>query len=194
MKLSNEPLELERYKKEDGNIIIEVAVNNLRQLFNERDPSPFHARDLDDEFANYVLSSVQEFPLKAKIKLRILVLNEKNQSIAQSLIQEALRGHFVYESKLIQKQLRKRLKTGRTFLFVGLCVLFACLGVAQFLESRMSNSPVYRVISEGFVIIGWVAMWRPIEVVLYDWWPLRELRLYLIKVSSINIEVRVASA
>jgi hypothetical protein len=32
---------------------------------------------------------------------------------------------------------------------------------------------------ESFSIGGWVAMWRPIEVFLYDWWPIRaEARLY----------------
>jgi hypothetical protein len=29
------------------------------------------------------------------------------------------------------------------------------------------------VMSEGLLIGGWVAMWRPIEILLYDWWPLR---------------------
>jgi hypothetical protein len=27
-------------------------------------------------------------------------------------------------------------------------------------------------------IVGWVAMWRPLEIYLYDWWPVRaDLRL-----------------
>jgi hypothetical protein len=35
------------------------------------------------------------------------------------------------------------------------------------------------VLQQSFVIGGWVAMWRPIEVFLYDWWPIRaEARLY----------------
>jgi hypothetical protein len=32
---------------------------------------------------------------------------------------------------------------------------------------------------ESFSIGGWVAMWRPMEVFLYAWWPVRaEARLY----------------
>jgi len=32
---------------------------------------------------------------------------------------------------------------------------------------------------ESLLIGGWVAMWRPLEVFLYDWWPIRlEARLY----------------
>ena len=29
------------------------------------------------------------------------------------------------------------------------------------------------MIREGLLIVGWVAMWRPLEVFLYDWWPIR---------------------
>ena len=32
---------------------------------------------------------------------------------------------------------------------------------------------------ESLLIGGWVAMWRPLEVFLYDWWPIRlEAQLY----------------
>ena len=35
------------------------------------------------------------------------------------------------------------------------------------------------MLREGLVIGGWVAMWRPLEVFLYDWWPIRaEIRLF----------------
>jgi hypothetical protein len=35
------------------------------------------------------------------------------------------------------------------------------------------------LIEQSLVIIGWVALWRPAETFLYDWWPIRaEARLY----------------
>ena len=35
------------------------------------------------------------------------------------------------------------------------------------------------VLREGFLIGGWVAMWRPLEVFLYDWWPiLGDVRMF----------------
>jgi len=34
------------------------------------------------------------------------------------------------------------------------------------------------VLRESLLIGGWVAMWRPMEIFLYDWWPVRaEARL-----------------
>jgi hypothetical protein len=35
------------------------------------------------------------------------------------------------------------------------------------------------VLHESLVIGGWVAMRRPLEIFLYDWWPVRrEVKLY----------------
>lgn len=178
-----------RYQREDGKIVIEAAVNSSKQLFNERDPAPFRARDLDDDFVEYIVSAVQEFPLKTEIKLRIVVLEETEHVVEKSVIREAIRAHFLYEAGLAQAKLRKRLKTGRIFFLVGLVVLFACVSIATLLGTWLAGSSLGVIIREGFVIIGWVAMWRPIEVILYDWWPVREQRLYLTKIASTNVEI-----
>jgi hypothetical protein len=46
------------------------------------------------------------------------------------------------------------------------------------------------ILREGLIIGGWVAMWRPMEIFLYEWWPLlRKGRLYQ-KLSRMHVEVR----
>jgi hypothetical protein len=35
------------------------------------------------------------------------------------------------------------------------------------------------VFTQGLTIVGWVSLWRPVEIFLYEWWPLwRDVRLY----------------
>ena len=35
------------------------------------------------------------------------------------------------------------------------------------------------LIQDSLVIGAWVALWRPLEIFLYDWWPIRaEARLF----------------
>ncbi len=187
-----EQLERGRYLRENGKVIIEIAIRNTWQLFNERDPAPFRARDLDENFVTYVVSTTQEFPLKTPMKLKIIVLEENEQDINKDDLYAAIRAHFVYAARLSQSKMRKRLRVGRYFLIVGLLVLFACLGVAQLIASEHSDSGLAVIAREGFTIIGWVAMWRPIEVILYDWFPLREEKLYLEKISKLDIEVNSA--
>jgi hypothetical protein len=50
-----------------------------------------------------------------------------------------------------------------------------------------------RVIGEGLIIGGWVAMWRPIEILLYDWWPLRREIGELERLRDLRVEVQAES-
>ena len=170
-----------------------AAVKTLHQLFDERDPSPFPERDLNEKFATYVLSSVQEFPLKAPIKLRVLVQGDGVDVNVKAVLPEAFQKHFAYEARVARVKNRERGKTSRWFLLLGLLCLFAWLSIAQLLASIGSDNKFLEIAREGFVIIGWVGMWRPVDVILYDWWPLREQRLYLEKVSAMDVEIQFGS-
>ena len=53
------------------------------------------------------------------------------------------------------------------FLLTGLAVLGTTLLVRALLGNP-GNSQVLTAIREGLLIVGWVAMWRPIEVLLFE--------------------------
>ncbi len=185
---------LDRYKVENENIIIEVSVKNSRQLFNEHDPAPFRDRDLDQRFVTYIVSAVEEFPLRAKMIIRILTLDLVDTKSENSLtISDSIHKYFKYESELAKAKLRKRNRTARNFFMIGLATLFICLSLAQFVSSIHLLPTITEIVSVGLVIIGWVAMWHPIESLLYGWWPIREQRLYFDKIANLSVEVVLAA-
>jgi hypothetical protein len=180
---------LQRYKTENNEVIVEVTVNNTRQLFNDRDPTPFKERELDQNFVTFLLNSVQEFPYKAKTRLRIIINKEPDSAAEKVHIQEAIHSFFKYEAGLVHSRKKKSMREGRLFMVVGLFTLFSCLSFSQLLESSFSQSKIMLIIQEGLVIIGWVAMWRPLEMFLYDWWPLREQQLYMNKIANMEKDI-----
>jgi hypothetical protein len=50
---------------------IEIHLNELSQLFNSMDPSPFHEKDLDDDAEEFIVSWAQEYPVRDPIILLI---------------------------------------------------------------------------------------------------------------------------
>ena len=40
------------------------------------------------------------------------------------------------------------------------------------------------------MVIGWVALWRPVEMYLYDWWPLRRESRLLERLSRMPVSLR----
>ena len=50
---------------------------------------------------------------------------------------------------------------------------------SQMAASMLRDTRFAGLARESLLIGGWVAMWRPLEVFLYDWWPIRaEARLF----------------
>ena len=186
MDLENENF---RYKSDDGVVVVEIVVKNSRQLFNERDPAPFRERDLDEQFVAYVVSSFQEFPLQTMMKIQIHIEEKDDLSTERNMIKEAIKNYFHYESKLARSRIRRRFRMARLFSLIGFITLFTCLSLAQFISSLDYNLVITNIISTGLVIIGWVAMWHPIEALLYDWWPIREQRRYFDKIATTSIDV-----
>ena len=167
---------------------IQVFVDRIEQLFNSMDPSPFPERDLDDDAEEFIVSWAQEFPRRDPVSLVIQVNQTPAQPDAQHLVETSVHHYFAYRSRLKRLELRHLLKEGRTSLFIGLLFLATCIITSQLLRRQEGTLPI--ILREGLIIAGWVAMWRPMEIFLYAWWPLlRTGRLYE-KLSRMRVEVR----
>ena len=182
-----------RYKHSDGKRLIEVRVKSAQQLFDIRDPSPFRERDLDDDFVEYTVTSAQEFSLSNPVKIVIYIEQPESKDLPSPSIREAIHSFFLYQIDLQRLELRRFLKRAQLFLFVGLMILFICLSLSQRLTPQ-GTSGVMAILREGLVIFGWVSMWKPVELILFDWYPLFEkLRLYK-KLAMTEIEIRFQAA
>jgi hypothetical protein len=80
------------------------------------------------------------------------------------------------------------MKRGRTSLIIGLLFLATCLLSSRLLLGDYQGTWA-TIIRESLTIAGWVGMWRPMEVYLYDWWPLRRRARLYEKLSRIPVEV-----
>jgi hypothetical protein len=102
---------------------------------------------------------------------------------------QAFAGHFGNRREATRRELRDLLRTGRVALAAGLAFLAFCLALRA-LAGAMLPSATGTWVQEGFVIIGWVAMWRPAEIFLYDWWPLLRTRRIHAKIAAMPVEIR----
>jgi hypothetical protein len=86
-------------------------------------------------------------------------------------------------------EFRRLMSDGRRSLWIGLSFLVVCLVAAEWFRGH-GPEVVRSVITEGLIIAGWVAMWRPMEIYLYEWWPLRRRGKIFDKLSRISVEVQ----
>jgi hypothetical protein len=161
-----------------GCVLIEVHVSELQQLFNSLDPTPFRDRDLDPKAEEFIADWAQEVPREAPLGLTIHVDGTPPTTQQTEVTQNAVRQYFAARAASIRRQLRMLFRRGRISLIIGLVFLAATV-IGGDLIAGMVNERFADVVRESFLIGGWVAMWRPLEVFLYDWWPVRaEARLF----------------
>jgi len=105
-----------------------------------------------------------------------------------ALVSDAIRNHFRYRAESKHRQHRALMARGRTSLAVGLAFYALCFVLGQALV-RLTDSPVAELGQESLLIGGWVAMWRPLEIFLYDSWELRRQERELIRLSHMAVHV-----
>jgi hypothetical protein len=157
-------------------------------LFDSFDPAPFHEKDLDRDAEDFIVSWAQEYPPDKPLVFRLHLPEEQAPLQPERLVRTALHNYFTYRADLARLEVRRTLQLGRSSFFVG-SVFLACCMLARELLRGVEEVGWLRFVEEGLLIIGWVAMWRPIELLLYDWWPLlRRGRTYE-NLSRMRVEI-----
>lgn len=151
------------------------------------DPSPFMDRDLDGDAEEFIVGWAQELPPGRPLHLVIhLATPPPDERAAET--GGAVRRYFDERAASKRRELRRLMRLGRTSLMIGLLFLGACLVVVNLLET-FGGSTLSEIFEESLVIAGWVAMWRPLEIYLYDWWPLRAEWRVLQRLGRMEVEL-----
>ena len=158
--------------------LIELRFSELQQVFNSFDPSPFRERDLNVAAADYIVDWAKETPLERPLTLRVH-LERSTGTQELEILSVAVREYFTSRSASTRRRLRELLRIGRISLMIGLIFLATCIFLSDLAGKAFSGWRFAKLLEESLLIGGWVAMWRPLEVFLYDWWPIRtEAQLY----------------
>jgi hypothetical protein len=172
---------------------IEINLNRLSQLFNSLDPSPFHERDLDQDAEEYIIGSAEEIPRQRPIALVIHLPADQVPEPGSLNPGDAIHNYFAYREAHERRRLRLLFRDGRIALLIGLLFLFCCVLLRE-LAFSFGNDAASDIFGEGMLIIGWVAMWRPLEIFLYEWVPIRRRCRILEKLATMPVMIRPRSA
>ncbi len=170
---------------------MELRLRELAQLFNSMDPSPFIDRDLDHDAEEFIVSWAREFPKTHEFEL-VVHLAEKPPPDRAAGTEEALHRYFASRAEVKHRELRQLLRRGRSSLISGLLFLAGCYSLGLLLGvmlARWGGGAFADFAKEGLIIVGWVAMWRPLEIFLYDWWPVRDERTLYERLSRMSVRL-----
>jgi hypothetical protein len=158
---------------------IELQVGELKQLFDSMDPAPFRERDLDPKAETFIVEWARELRRDAPLALVVRLSRPAAAPWDAAMLTQAVDEHFARAAAASRARLRRLFRTGRWSLVIGVAFVAAAILVGDRVADLVGRDDYGRIIKESVAIGAWVALWRPIEIFLYDWWPIRgEIRLY----------------
>ena len=146
---------------------IDIRIQRIDQLFDSLDPSPFHENEkaLRRDAENYIVDFAGEHGRAEPLRLIVHAPASIKPNAAE--LTRAVHAHFERAHVQCRRRYRRRMRTGRTLLVAGIAVL----GIALLLRALLGDAGdrvMIVAMGEGLLILGWVAMWRPVEILLFE--------------------------
>jgi hypothetical protein len=169
---------------------IELRVERIDRLFDALDPFPIPSRDLAKGAEDFIVGWARELPADSPLRIVIHLPEAEAEHQDAGAIGQAFARHFSYRANRMSGDLHELFRVGRLSLAIGLVVLAACMLAARLAGEMLGETYFGRVFSEGLIIVGWVANWRPIEIFLYDWWPILQRRRLFLRLAEAPVELK----
>lgn len=176
----------------EGRARLELHLGEMRQLFNSMDPAPFRERDLDPKACDYIVDWAEERSRDQPLALGVYLSRQQPAPGDEALLGAAVREYFRGRAAVKRHELSRLFRMGRLSLVIGLAFLAGANLLARWLGSLITDEGSSWLVSESLVIGGWVALWRPMEVFLYDWWPIRADAKLFDRLAAMPVDLRGA--
>ena len=168
---------LERYAvTEDNQIVVDVSIRSVELLYHDFDrTSPYHKKELEQEFADYLIDCVQEIH-KADFVIQISLENKPDDATKER-VNKSIDNYYLYLKELELRALRAMFKRFLVLLGVGVVLLILAILTAR--RFAGSEGVVTEVFTGGLTIAAWVSLWEAIALLFLEWQPHRQnIRLF----------------
>jgi hypothetical protein len=168
--------------------VIVVEAERVEDLFAAPAIDPLAGRFEQQSGVENMVLQLRSRPRKSNPKVRFIVQAPTATTTEQ--VSAAVRMYFSSMAEERRSELQRVHRAGRQVLMYGLAILGVCLVLSTGIKaSEWIPEFARNLFGEGFIIAGWVSLWRPLEFLIFDPLPLRmDLRLYE-KAATANIDV-----
>jgi hypothetical protein len=164
---------------------VSLHVRDLSQMFSSLDPSPFWDRDLDPNAAAFI---EDEFGDKGSAAVWHLNIHAQEGTGLAPDLQTAVESYYGRMASAARRKLSEHRRMGHLALAIGFAVFLLCVSAREIIARFIEVVP--RPLDEGLIILAWIALWRPIEILAYEWVPLVRKRRFYERLAGVRVAVR----
>ncbi|PSB17086.1 hypothetical protein C7B61_10535 [filamentous cyanobacterium CCP1] len=146
-----------------GFYMIEIALDQYSDIFNEWDPAPFKRRDIDPDLQLYLEGSSEEIPLRYPVELCFTLPPGKQDEKLEVEVRNGLKNSFAFKRYLLRREIKK------TNLQIVRCIIlgFVFLWFGSFFSERYGDQGWFSLLAEAIFIGGWVFLWESVSLFFF---------------------------
>ena len=174
---------------------VSLRLARLEELLVAQAPDQLSGRFEDRSGVERILAALHaRHPRRLGAIEAKVVVGEPPTPETRRTVDDALKALCRYQDERLGEELLTIRRDGLRALSKACLFLLACMVVsAIFRETKLLPDLLRSLISEGFVIAGWVSLWHPMELLMYEWWPVaRDRKLYRL-IAEMNYTVEAAT-
>lgn len=168
-----------------------IQIQRIEQLFDTLVPTPFRSQALGRDVEDYIVDKAENWGRTEP--LRIVVRLPADLCAHADEIARAIPAHFDLAHSRCRRQFQQRMRIGRTALVAGFAVLVVSL-LLRALLGELGDRTIIIATSEGLLILGWVALWRPLEILLFERLENHQKIATFLHLSLVPVDIEVEDA
>jgi hypothetical protein len=149
-----------------------LTLRSIQQLLLSPEADPFATGRIRQNAETFLVDQLRKAPRGQR--MRLVVIIPATELLRARDIRSTIHEHFALRHDQINQQIADTWRVGRRSLLLGLVLLTLVLAGVDAAGRFIGEGPLSRSVQEGLTILGWVALWRPAELLLHEWRPLRE--------------------
>jgi hypothetical protein len=170
--------------------VLELTLKSSTELFDSSAPACLGYQTVHEAITDYLLKQVAAAPADAPLRLDLIV--PADEVANAKAVAAAVRGYFEKCHRDEEQHLSQILRQGGFAVLIGLVIVLLANVVGGAIRATFT-SQILNAIASGLEIFGWVAIWRPAELLLYEWIPVRRRRNQLARLATMEISCRTKS-
>lgn len=164
MKKSKKYESLYRKNRNTGRVIIDIALEDYLEFFNEWDNSAFKKRDIHSELLQFLELCSEDIPLRKKLEFVFSLNSAEAIKEKEEQIRISFRNYFYSIQRLEKRKTNRFIRNSLVLLFIALMLLT----LYGFMSRYTPSNILTKVLLESLLIGGWVFAWEAVHLLFID--------------------------
>jgi hypothetical protein len=128
-------------------------------------------RLLHPDVEEFIIQEAEKLQPNPELEITIEIIEKTSFSVNE--ITSVIHRHFESKCETEKRKISNALKLGSKSLLIAFIFLIIMFLVTRILLNIVPENSLLITLKEVFIILGWVALWRPAELLLYEWRPFK---------------------